>query len=288
MSKVSERMRVRILTVMSGAIIAGSVIVGTVCSNYNKSDAVTQKMFYDKFRVHETFYVPKECAYQALALETAERIEEEEKELEVKAKRRAERQMKKNAKAILATILKPILEEQEREEYSRRANEEWRTVRVEGKEYDDVYVPHRKARISYESFRCLTAPTSLQRKMQERFDVYTNEDGIRSIGDRIMVAVGSGFVYQCGVPLDVHLTNGKVIKCITGDVKANKHTDTALHVWAGDGSAVEFIVDQNYMDDTTLRMGSFNHHEEYDGVIDYVRVYKRNLFPKEVLKQYVY
>lgn len=288
MSKVSEKVRVKILTVVSGVVFVGSIVLGTVGPNYSKSDAGETEVKSGYLRVHEDFSRPISGVFKELSFEPEESIVEDEAKLEGKTMLRIEKNLKKMNKAIASTIVKPILEEQERAEYSRRANEEWRTVRVEGKRYDDVYVPHKEARISYESFRCLTAPTSLQRKMQELPGAYTNEDGIRSIGNRIMVAVGSGFVYQCGVPLDIHLTNGKVIKCITGDVKANEHTDVDLHVWSGDGSAVEFIVDQDYMDSTTLSMGSFNYIEEYDGVIDYVRVYKKNLFPKEVLKQYVY
>jgi hypothetical protein len=97
---------------------------------------------------------------------------------------------------------------------------------------------------SYMDYRFITDKSSLQWKMQK--NAVTNEYGIRTYDGLYMVAVGTGYTNSCGVKLKITLSSGIVIMAITGDIKSDKHTDSATHTFAkSNKSVLEFIVDTN-------------------------------------------
>lgn len=67
--------------------------------------------------------------------------------------------------------------------------------------------------------------------------------GLRMVGDRYCIAVGTHYAYKIGTKINVVMANGATVKCILGDVKADEHTDPTHRYQKWDGSVVEVIVD---------------------------------------------
>lgn len=113
---------------------------------------------------------------------------------------------------------------------------------------------------SYMDYRMITDGSSRQYALQQ--EAYTGDDGLRYVGDRVMVAMAEQSV---GTIIDITLSDGDVIHGIVGDVKANTH---CAHP---DGSILEFIVDTDQMDSYVRMMG--NYDVIYDGPISTLRLY---------------
>ena len=100
---------------------------------------------------------------------------------------------------------------------------------------------------AYMDYRTITDTNSLQYQLQE--EAWTDENGFRRYDDRYMIALGSFYTGDtCGRLFKVILDDGTIIDCITGDVKADIHTDDTnrfCHVNNELGCIVEFIVDTN-------------------------------------------
>jgi len=165
-------------------------------------------------------------------------------------------------------------------------DEEWACVQI-----DDIYgfVSSKYITGEYESYtrtysvsgdksktfmdyRTITDRSSNQYKLQLR--AYTNDDnGLRMLRGRYMVAIGSYFDCRVGQFIDVVLSDGEILECIVGDAKQDIHTDSQnLHGLYGD--TVEFIVDSNVLTDTTDVIGNISDvSEEFDGKVVEVRVY---------------
>lgn len=117
--------------------------------------------------------------------------------------------------------------------------------------------------ITYMRYTCVTSVTSKQYKLLRGSDCYTDmETGIRMVGDRYCIAVGTGYASEIGTKIDVVMESGEIVKCILGDVKSDAHTDSATHTYhvggyvedvyyEGDGSVVEMIVDPAYFSSTS-------------------------------------
>lgn len=148
-------------------------------------------------------------------------------------------------------------------------NEYWAAVEVEGR--DEVgYIPmdnisetqvsssykaiNGDKRKSYENYRKISA--GKQKSLQQLAS--TASDGGRVIGDRYLIACGTGVSGKVGQYLDVVLANGHVIPCIVGDVKADQHT-TNNHTVGMDGSAIEFIVDTTKLSTQSKRHGNMDY-----------------------------
>ena len=126
---------------------------------------------------------------------------------------------------------------------------------------------------SYMDYRKVSDSTSAQYSFLRSADCYTDEiTGIRKVGDRYCVAVGSAYCTEIGTKFNLVLENGNIIKCILGDTKAIKDTDEYGMYCTGDGSVVEFIVDNstfNYKKDSS---GTVNFVDGFDGAITKVVV----------------
>lgn len=77
------------------------------------------------------------------------------------------------------------------------------------------------------------------------------ETGLRMVGDRYCIAVGSGYSQKIGTKINLVLADGSIIRCITGDAKADEHTDSSHRYQKYDGSVAEFIVDYQYFNRST-------------------------------------
>ena len=107
--------------------------------------------------------------------------------------------------------------------------------------------------LSYMSYTAVTSVNTPQYKLL-RYEGHTDSNGLRMVGDRYCVALGSGYANKIGQKVDITLDDGTVFKAILGDQKSDRGTDETTHTYhkyhdgtgkPGDGSVVEFIVDMS-------------------------------------------
>lgn len=109
---------------------------------------------------------------------------------------------------------------------------------------------------AYMDYRAITSKRSLQYALQQ--DAYTDPDtGIRMYDGCYMVALGTFYAQQAGERFRITLEDGTVFNAITGDIKADVHTD-ANHQHRN-GNIVEFVVDTRVISRTCKRMGDMSY-----------------------------
>ena len=125
---------------------------------------------------------------------------------------------------------------------------------------------------TYMDYRKITDRTSKQYALQLRAST-DQDNGLRILRNRYMVAIGSYFGCKVGQFIDVELSDGEVLKCIVGDAKQDIHTDDQnLHGLNGD--TVEFIVNENVLKDKTTVKGNISDVSDvFDGKVVEIRKY---------------
>ncbi len=121
---------------------------------------------------------------------------------------------------------------------------------------------------AYMDYRCITDTTSVQYELQQK--AYTDDRGLRRIGDDYCVALGTGITGGCGERFIIYLDSGYSFTAIVSDVKSDYHTDaTCCFVPTGDnsGNVVEFIIDTDYADSGMLSSGNVGYYEDLSGNI---------------------
>ena len=135
---------------------------------------------------------------------------------------------------------------------------------------------HGDKRKSYMDWRCITSVSSPQYKLQRRAKTASN--GIRTVNGRYCVALGSYYTSKIGRYVDLVLANGEVIKCVIGDQKADKDTNSQNAI-GNDGSATEFIVSTGSLSHKTRQMGDIGYaHKGWTSKVVKVRLYNKNAF----------
>ena len=125
-----------------------------------------------------------------------------------------------------------------------------------------------KAWMDYRACR----PSSAQGKLQGI--ATTDANGIRTVNGRYCVALGTYYSKIIGTKCDVTLSTGKVLPCILGDVKADKHTDaTNRQSNSGNGNVVEFIVDKKRLPQCVKSSGSIHSIPGFEGDVVSITVY---------------
>ena len=138
-------------------------------------------------------------------------------------------------------------------------------------EYITKYVPSNNSFKSFMSYKAITSKSSQQYRLQK--SAYTGEHGIRMINDRYCIALGSYYTTAIGTKIDVVMANGNILKCILGDQKDNKHTDSK-NIKAHDGSVIEFIIDKRYLSRSARKMGDISYADnKFAGEIVEIRIY---------------
>jgi hypothetical protein len=117
---------------------------------------------------------------------------------------------------------------------------------------------------SYTDYRCLSR-SSPQWKLQEQ--AYTDENGLRKIGDAYLVAMGSYYGTTLGTKYTVTLSNGNSFTVMLCDGKADRHTDANNQVCLSNGSVIEFYVESDKMPSIIRQMGSVGALEQFSGSI---------------------
>lgn len=131
--------------------------------------------------------------------------------------------------------------------------------------WDYGCIPEKKTYMYYTS---VTDTASRQWALLHSRDAYTDmTTGIRMVGDRYCIAVGSYYSTTVGEKIDVVLENGHIIKCIVGDCKADIHTNETNQYGAGTGDVVEFIVDSGVFDYLKDSSGTVNWVWGFDGKV---------------------
>lgn len=117
---------------------------------------------------------------------------------------------------------------------------------------------------SYTDYRCLSR-SSAQWKLQEQ--AYTDENGLRKIGDAYLVAMGSYYGTTLGTKYDITLSNGNSFTVMLCDFKDNRHTDANNQVCLSNGSVIEFYVESDKMPSIVRQMGTVGALEHFKGGI---------------------
>lgn len=117
---------------------------------------------------------------------------------------------------------------------------------------------------SYTDYRCLSR-SSPQWRLQEQ--AYTDENGLRKIGDTYLVAMGSYYGTTLGTKYIVTLSSGKSFTVMLCDFKDNRHTDGNNQVCLSNGSVIEFYVEEDKIPSIVRRMGSVGALEQFKGGI---------------------
>lgn len=117
---------------------------------------------------------------------------------------------------------------------------------------------------SYTDYRCLSR-SSPQWRLQEQ--AYTDENGLRKIGDAYLVAMGSYYGTTLGTEYIVTLSNGSSFTVILCDGKADRHTDANNQVCLANGSVIEFYVEADKMPSIVHQKGSVGALEQFSGSI---------------------
>ena len=144
--------------------------------------------------------------------------------------------------------------------------------------YNTYKVPDTSGFKSYMDYRYITYIDSLQYVLQSEY-AYTGNHGIRMVGDRYCIAVGSYFTTEIGQYIDLVLDNGEVIPCILGDQKSDEHTDDNNIVTISNGCISEFIVDTDSLDNMAKICGNISYcRDEWMSPVVQVRVYDENVF----------
>ncbi len=197
---------------------------------------------------------------------------------------------------------KKVLTRQEKLEIKRRREERERRRRIEeakkaawGREkaYCEAYEENvldgvancNSDCISFMSYHKVTSTTSDQYKLLYGDKAHTDPDtGLRMVGDRYCIALGSGYTSKIGTKVDLVMKNGSILKCILGDQKSDRGTDKETHTFhqfydgtdePGDGSVAEMI-----MDDQVFR-GVSSYPKSFDGRILKVVVFPEDFFDKD-------
>lgn len=126
---------------------------------------------------------------------------------------------------------------------------------------------------AYMDYRCITDKTSKQYELQQ--DAETDEQGLRKYGDYYLIGLGTYYATSAGEKFRITLENDKVFYAMTGDIKADIHTDENniySPVYDSNGkfisaNVVEFIVDTKAMDRKAKLSGSVGTYENFSGNI---------------------
>lgn len=142
--------------------------------------------------------------------------------------------------------------------------------------YVDLDVPLNKPFKSYMDAKFITSEGSAQ--YQLKYSYTLDNTGIYMVDGRYACALGSYYTTDIGTKFDIIMDSGEIIPCILADCKADEHTDNLGQYTLGNGSIVEFVVNEptlipnisnqwgNTGDVSTLG-GMFK------GEISYIRIY---------------
>jgi hypothetical protein len=122
---------------------------------------------------------------------------------------------------------------------------------------------------SYMPYTAITNKSSKQYKLQQQ--AYTDENGLRCIDNKPMVAVGTGWGLSVGDVALVICENGNSFEVVVGDIKDDRDTKSDNKTTSANNCRCEFIVDMSELNSTVKRSGNIAVLEEYKGYVTNVK-----------------
>lgn len=187
----------------------------------------------------------------------------------------AKEQSEKDVEEKKKEMEKSREKKKEEEEKKKKEEEEKKKKAAEVDWYIEFYDWFDSSFKSYMDYRAITNTSSIQYDMQHNWGAYTDEKGIRKIGDDYCVALATGITDGCGERFRITLDTGVQFTAIVADVKSDAHTD-AYHLYKpiseDKGNVVEFVVDTPELDSSVRFSGSLEAYEEFRGNV--VRIEK--------------
>lgn len=126
-------------------------------------------------------------------------------------------------------------------------------------------------------YRTISDTSSVQWDLQQL--AYTDENGMRKIGDDYCIALGTYYAKNCGDRFEIVLDTGLTFTAIVGDIKADSHTDYKnqyVPMGYGFGNIIEFIVDNDKIHDDIWIYGDISQYKQFEGSITEIRLIERN------------
>ncbi|WP_295215298.1 hypothetical protein [Ruminococcus sp.] len=142
---------------------------------------------------------------------------------------------------------------------------ETETIPIDDQSLFDIQETWFKA---YMDYRTITDISSAQYELQQ--SAWTDEHGLRRIGDDYLVAMGTGWLEEgCGERFLVTLEGGETFTVVVGDIKADCDTDPTRRYrnCGGGANVLEFIVDTWCMTSEAKNAGTVSVYAELEGNI---------------------
>lgn len=138
--------------------------------------------------------------------------------------------------------------------------------------YKPKYVTKSVPKNSFKSYEPYQILKYKQGGLQRR--AHTDKNGLRKVGNRYCIALGSYYSTRIGCKVDLVMSDGRVVKCILADVKANKHTNSRNQKHLSDGSLVEFVVDIKRLPRKVKLYGDISKIKKFKRNVQRIRIYK--------------
>lgn len=118
---------------------------------------------------------------------------------------------------------------------------------ISRKESSNVPVGAKSWNFTYEPVRLITCKSAPSYVETHAEDVTVDEEsGILMKDGKYMVAIGTGYGFECGEAITLFMEDGQMIDCYIGDIKADCDTDPSNKYQKYDGSVIEFIINDSY------------------------------------------
>ena len=118
---------------------------------------------------------------------------------------------------------------------------------------------------SYMPYTAITNRSSKQWRLQQ--SATTDEDGIRCLDGKPMVAVGTGWGLSVGDRAIITCDNGNSFEVVIGDIKADRHTNAGNKTTSANNCRCEFIVDYKRLNPTVKTTGNVASLKKYNGYV---------------------
>ena len=140
----------------------------------------------------------------------------------------------------------------------------------------EMDVPSNNSFKSYMGAHKITDTSSAQYQLKSEY--LDSACGIKLVdGDCYVIALGSYYTTTIGARVDLVMDNGSVVRCVVGDIKADKDTDAMNRQHNVDNSVVEFIVNTDTLCSEVKSHGDASYGDpRLMGEIKAIRVYKEN------------
>lgn len=136
------------------------------------------------------------------------------------------------------------------------------TYSAKSKSKGSLSVPANMHFKSYTNYHCLSR-SSAQWKLQEK--AYTDNNGIRKVGNDYLVAMGSYYAKRLGDRFRITTSTGNVFTVMVCDFKADGDTNST-HQYTNNGCMIEFYVDNN-LNSKAKQMGDISYIKGFSGNI---------------------